>query len=604
MRNRAAKSEKNRKRIIKKHCQSIKSKTYFLASQTILYLLMEFSSSAFLSFSPLGRSEQGGGEATKKMGVSPRRGCLLRAPSAQAPKGMGTFAFALLCKAKGRINDLKRASTNKFEDFILKIHMNLESDNSRDGNADKMGIWRNDLIFTSLYSSEKVLKHHLLILLGGKIGEIFTFPTKNYFSYQTNRLGYNKSNFFSRNPSGGETANIIKSTSNFGSLDGFIFREDSKGSHVSSRDKQELTKNSTNKNLGFRLRTPDPEIGFMTLNGIDQTWRSGTSLLFSFIKKRYLYNKQLITPKLLYSIDNSSLFELPSPPSSNILLPVKRFENYKRHFQNISKKLNIGVQEKIQMHQQQRLFKRLYKFPVKEFFRSEIIENKLTGFGNSSLILNPLDSILEKPTSMNGYYRNTVLMRHGNYLNNQWWNGQLPEHNAEMTFLSEIDWRYTFTELNPKSADQEVAGGFATGVQSGDLCFASPSGKAKQGKRQRKSDRVDKKKAQPGNLDSQIGDILIDFPDADQHYNPRKRRWILNSGDWSYWSNFNLPFLKKSREEIYAHYLSECFAKSYKFLDKNREILDFYATTIFQTGTFLKEIQILKTFRRFSKIFR
>jgi hypothetical protein len=34
-----------------------------------------------------------------------------------------------------------------------------------------------------------------------------------------------------------------------------------------------------------------------------------------------------------------------------------------------------------------------------------------------------------------------------------------------------------------------------------------------------------------------IGDIQIDFPDSEQFYNPRNRRWILTNGDWTYWFN-------------------------------------------------------------------
>ena len=36
--------------------------------------------------------------------------------------------------------------------------------------------------------------------------------------------------------------------------------------------------------------------------------------------------------------------------------------------------------------------------------------------------------------------------RHKTYLTNQWWNGQQGEHNAETTFLSDIDWRFTFVQ--------------------------------------------------------------------------------------------------------------------------------------------------------------
>lgn len=285
--------------------------------------------------------------------------------------------------------------------------------------------------FLSLYSSTKTLKHHLVILLAGKIGELLAFS-------------------------------FIGTPLFFGLAD----RKDRE-----YRKKQHLCK----KQNTFSLT------GFLTLAGIDNTWRAATSLIFSLIQKRYLANKNFIIPKLLHFLNNGSLYEAPGPPASNILLPAKRYENFKRSFnaQQNKTKTSLGISEKLQLHQQQRLVKRLYKLPIKEHFRSEILTNtnkreKSIGFANSTLILGPLDSIVEKPTNFNWHYRNKVLNRHRNYLNNQWWNGQLPEHNTETTFLSDIDWRYTFVES--------------------------------------------------------IGDIIMDFPDTDQHYNNRERRWLLNFG--------------------------------------------------------------------------
>ena len=62
-------------------------------------------------------------------------------------------------------------------------------------------------------------------------------------------------------------------------------------------------------------------------------------------------------------------------------------------------------------------------------------------------------------------------------LTNQWWTGQLPEHNAETTFVSDIDWRYTCVEREAR-------------------------------------------------------DILLDFPDADQHGNSGRQRC-----HWKSWNN-------------------------------------------------------------------
>jgi SpoVK/Ycf46/Vps4 family AAA+-type ATPase len=369
----------------------------------------------------------------------------------------------------------------------------------------------------------------------------------------------------------------------------------------------------------------------------DNTWRQASSLLLNYLQKRQcaILNKNTALcgyskgiNQLLSFNNKYSLMEPPSPPITNILLPAKRYEYYKKTFNNqyetnISNKQNSfsgSLLEKLQFHQQQRLLKRLYKYPIKEFFKSEILTNsnqlfkenqlnyssennnhsslqaaawkrlqrlpltgscmektsadcqsdhagsptmqagakKQTNFNSSYLTLAPLEKMngsknlinLSKISSSNWCYKNILYNRHRTYLTNQWWNGQQGEHNAESTFLSDIDWRYTF-------------------VQS-------------------------------------VGDINIDFPDAEQYYNPRNRRWFINSqGDndkWTYWFNIQSDF-----KDIYSHYIYECFTKVFKFLNENREIIDFYAEMLHQipstpsssTETGLNERELLNIYKRF-----
>jgi hypothetical protein len=313
------------------------------------------------------------------------------------------------------------------------------------------------------------------------------------------------------------------------------------------------------------------------LFNFDNTWKAASSLLFNYIQKRQCsaINKNIAfcATKLLSFNNKYSLMEAPSPAISNILLPAKRYENYKRTFNNQHRSLtnqnnfDTSVSEKIQLHQQQRMLKRLYKYPIKEFFRSHTLkansildketnnnistilsnfsgEKMGTSFNNAHLILNPLEKTrlgsLNKVSSVNSCYKNIIYNRHRTYLTNQWWNGQQGEHNAETTFLSDIDWRYTF-------------------VQS-------------------------------------IGDIQVDFPDAEQFYNPRNRRWILTKGDWN--NSFNFESESKN---IYDHYIYECFNKVYKYLDQNREIMDFYVELLSQTPLMsdLKERDLLNLYKRF-----
>jgi hypothetical protein len=97
----------------------------------------------------------------------------------------------------------------------------------------------------------------------------------------------------------------------------------------------------------------------------------------------------------------------------------------------------------------------------------------------------------------------------------------------------------------------------------------------------------------------------MDFPDAEQYYNPRNRRWFFKSNINSqyaeklgrnspYWSIFE----KDLQYEIFSHFLMESFYQSFSYFEKKREMLDFFAFHLLSKG-FLKEIDFLTTFSRF-----
>lgn len=277
-----------------------------------------------------------------------------------------------------------------------------------------------------------------------------------------------------------------------------------------------------------------------------------TSIVFSSIKKQFLYKNSLLLPTLLSFENYSPLYEYPSPPTTNIMLPARRYENYKRSldFYNSKRHTTFEVSEQISQHQNHRLVKRLYRQlningtafvnTVQEVFRSEVTnksKNKYTTFNNASLMIGSLDPILQKTSSSNWFLRNRILTRHRNAFTNfvsteslQWWNGQLPEHNAETTVRSDIDWRYTF--IKEKNADN------------------NPN-------------------------KSKITDIVLDFPDTDQHYNPRNRRWSSVLPKSKVNKERHVEYDKKT--EIYSRYVFEAFVKAYRLFEKNREILDLFA---------------------------
>ena len=128
---------------------------------------------------------------------------------------------------------------------------------------------------------------------------------------------------------------------------------------------------------------------------------------------------------------------------------------------------------------------------------------------------------------------NRILKRHSQYLINQWWTGQLSEHNAENVFLSDIDWRSSFIKIEKSTA-----------------------------------------------LNSSFSDVLLDFPDADQHYNPRRRRWLLTKGHWDFWVNFE----KVYSEQIIKHIVLETIIKTYTYLFNNSELLDYVTSKFMSLG--------------------
>jgi hypothetical protein len=325
----------------------------------------------------------------------------------------------------------------------------------------------------------------------------------------------------------------------------------------------------------------------------DETWKHASSLLLNYLQKRQFSlcseggvsvtnstskSRTLFgnITKLLSFNNRYSLMEAPSPPISNILLPSKRFENYKKSFNNqfesngINKNSFQGsIYEKLDLHQQQRLLKRLYKYPIKEFFKSELLKNSInknkddfeflqTNFNNSYLTIAPLEKTnltkLTRLSSTNWCFKNILYNRHRTFLINQWWNGQQGEHNVETTFLSDIDWRYTFSSHKKSN-----------------------------------------------NLETQIEnpfDVNIDFPDSEQFYNPRNRRWFITKGDWNCWFN-----IQSELKDIYNHYIYDCYVNAYKYLNKNREVIDFYSELLHQTPlqspTGLNEREFLNLYKRF-----
>ena len=316
---------------------------------------------------------------------------------------------------------------------------------------------------------------------------------------------------------------------------------------------------------------------YWTVYGNDESWRFATPFLNSLIQKRFLFTKNLLLSKMLFFENMDQRRKPPNPPASSILMPSKKYENFKRTETNFYQKAHFSIQEKIQMHQKQRFLKQLYNIPVQTYFRSELRKNHKTLFSSSFQEFAYLDSFVQRSSSSHSYYKKYIQIRHRFSNVNQWWNGMFPEHTREMTYLSDVDWRTMFV--------------------SSPIYSQQNSAQRNQFDSHLKNEEAEKQ--------MKTFEFLMDFPDAEQYYNPRNRRWFFKSNMNSQFteksvmnSTFWSIFEKDLQYEIFSHFLMESFYQSFSYFEKKREMLDFFAFHLLSKG-FLKEIDFLTTFSRF-----
>ena len=305
----------------------------------------------------------------------------------------------------------------------------------------------------------------------------------------------------------------------------------------------------------------------------NENLKLATSLMLFFIHKRYLYLKNLIVPQLL-SFTEGTLFEEPAgPPFSNLLIPAKRFENYKRVFRDSFVGDNMGQRtSQIPLLEKQQYHTQVNKIKLLNTKQHKIAPNLIeNGYNNMS-------NYVQTPTTINWYYQNLLLKRHGQYLTNQWFNGQLSEHNTETVFLSDIDWRSSFIKQKHTNVRQLKNVYTLLKQKKGysDTNFLRKSNSVSKSQDRAEHDLM----REHQDLNQNGLDILLDFPDTDQYYNPRRRRWLLNKGYWSFW--FNLD--KVYSEEIIKTWLLESIIQTYTYLYNNTELLDFITSKFIILG--------------------
>nr|YP_009364134.1 cell division protein [Hydrodictyon reticulatum]AQU64496.1 cell division protein [Hydrodictyon reticulatum] len=453
-------------------------------------------------------------------------------------------------------------------------------------------------VFHTLYSSLNTFKMFIMRLLGGKIAEFLVSKNRPLLCSlrQSQCRGIGSAEAF---------APRAKESNLYDSFTSINESKINTNKNLITYDKFNLSRSSFMKGSEKMQK-----LNFSIMDHMirSKSWHFATSLIFSILQKRFLYNKNLIITKML-SFDNpnqSSLREPPSPPASSLLMPSKKYENFKRIERDFQQKATFSIYEKMQMHQKQRFLKRLYNKPVLESFKSQLFENRLTSFESSFKEFSyNKDSNLLKLSSSHSYYKNRLNIRHRFSLINQWWNGQLAEHNVEVTYLSDIDWRTMYiqsallqsegakpkqTKQNHNNYSQSLNQQYFIGASTDKKDPDEPNNKSsyeKLGLKQSKSIFSYSKT-------SNKTDSMLDFPDADQHYNPRVRRWFLNANSWNYWLNFENTFYY----EIYSHMIYDSFNKTSLYFNQNRELLDFFVYTYNIKGS-LKEIDLIFIFSRF-----
>nr|WVD55910.1 cell division protein [Tetradesmus dimorphus] len=453
---------------------------------------------------------------------------------------------------------------------------------------------------TAFYSSQEQQKLQLMVFLSGKISEFFiqkttkksgtVFPLNKQekivdLNTQTNKgdlfetpfeLFNRKFSIFPRQ----KTQIILtkfKDHSSFDVATNQFYAPCAQNSQKQNRKIQlSLFKKAVNSSVFQKNNF------FWTTFGNDQLWRSATPFVFAIIQKRFLFTKNLLLSKMLFFENKNQRKLPPSPPSSSILMPSKKYENLKRTETDFVQKGRFSINEKIQMHQQQRFLKQLYNIPVQQYFRSEGIQNRQTFFSSSFQELAYIDSLTRRTSSSHFYQRKYLGIRHRFSNVHQWWNGFLPEHNTETTYLSDVDWRTMFTS---ETTQQKEITSFKNSTQQTFL----------------KGQKMEKQTLSSEKSFNQTFELTMDFPDAEQYYNPRNRRWyfhgkslINNHKNVSYWFTFHMNL----QYEIYYHYLMQSFHEMFQYFDKNREMFDYFIFHLLRKG-FLKELDCLTTISRF-----
>ncbi len=270
--------------------------------------------------------------------------------------------------------------------------------------------------------------------------------------------------------------------------------------------------------------------------------------LASWIDKRGLFAPRIWTTRLFELQNQKSLADPAGPPHTYVTLPAKRYEHYKRIERDFQRPAGFGWKNKLSLQQNVRVGLRLYGATsgatYQPFFRSETqsmaSQNQLpTSFASAFWQLENLPLQTGTRSAIQTYVNRRLFERHSAYLTNQWWNSHWPEHTAEAT---DEYWDIRYVE--------------------------------------------------------QLGeDMYVDFPEPEQYYVPRERRWMLRNNSWQYpeqWAN-------GWRDHFRQHAVLESYNACYSWLDQRREAFDALSWTFVQQG-WMNDLTVWNTWKHFEHL--
>lgn len=372
----------------------------------------------------------------------------------------------------------------------------------------------------------------------------------------------------------------------------------------------------------------------------------------------YQFEKTLVDP---FVLTKRAIEKPPNSPLSLLIFPSYRFENFKRAERDSQGNLFLSLFQKMGLqdskkravrfaqlsgepvptlssqktHDEKKLDVLLnvtkgktrlsevslnysFKQPLKSIVKTRFHQNSpLHSAIPETLQIRSVSRTPKTLSAANWLFQKKILVRLSDHLNNQWWNGQFAEYKNESTYAGFIEWRYQ--EFVFFEADSKKNG--KTFLFESKSIDSKPSDYLKKFKTPKDQSiitdasfpialgvldfydfflekQISDPLLQDQIMDREIIPGFMNFPDSEQYYNPKQRRWMINHGYWSFWFDLEMNFsnnslgvrksFQESKKNDFKNQVSPNLLKDNR-LNKNREILDLLVYKLVTTGV-LNEI--------------